>query len=73
LPFKQKPKSVSDYQNNLFLAVQDIWTEMYVDELPPAEIEFIIKRDVEEVMDDIRKWALKDLHEQTAYHKRKMR
>ena len=73
MTFKQKPKSVEDYQNNLYNAVADIWTGMYVDELPPAEIKFIILRDVGEVMEDLRKYALKDLHDQTSYHKRKMR
>jgi hypothetical protein len=73
LPFKQKPKSVADYQNNLYLAVGDIWTDMYVDEWTPEEIKFILLRDVTEIMNDYSKWALKDLHKQTSHEKRKMR
>ena len=73
-PFVSTPKNPDDYQENLWMAVEDIWTEMYATyEMSPPEIRSRINASVKTYVDDMQDYAYKDLHGLSAHKRRKLR
>jgi len=72
--FNLRPKSPDDYENNLWVAIEDMYVDMFATAgMTPEEIEEIIQRDVRIYVDEMRQWTLKEVHKQTAPQKRKYR
>ena len=73
-PYRKTAKTPDDYETNLWLAVEDIWTEMYVSyDMNPPEIRSRILEMVQGYCEEMRDYALKDLHGMTAQKRRKLR
>ena len=68
-------KSVEDdYEHNLWMATQDIWTEMYATfEMPFDEIRERILDMIQTYIDFNRQYAVKDFHQMSATKRRKHR
>jgi len=63
-----------DYKNNLWFAVQDIWTAMYSEtNMKPSAINSLILRDVRIYCQEMERFAMKDLHGMSAHKRRKLR
>ena len=73
-PFRKSPKTPDDYKKNLWMAIEDIWTEMYATyEMSPPEIRARINSDVKFYIDEMQDFAYKDLHGLSAHKRRKLR
>jgi len=68
-------KSVEDdYEHNVWMAIEDIWVEMYTSfDMPPEEIRGRIEFMVDAYIQFIEKETAKDLHRMSAHKKRKYR
>jgi len=71
--FVQNPKKVDHYLQNLNQAVEDLYAEMYVDDISPSEIKKTIIDNAKVTIDYWEKWSLKNLHKESSYQKRKFR
>ena len=71
--FVQNPKKVDNYLQNLNQAVEDLFAEMYVDEISASEIRKTINHNVKITIDYWEKWSRDNLHKQSSYQKRKLR
>ena len=73
-PYRKSPKTPDDYQKNLWMSVEDIWTEMYATyEMSPPEIRSRINASVKTYIDDMQDYAYKDLHGLSPQKRRKLR
>ena len=72
-PYKTTAISESDYDYNLWLAIEDIWTEMYVSDMTPQEIKAHLVNTMKIYCDEMKKYAHKDLHGMSAHKRRKLR
>ena len=73
-PYRKTAKTPDDYETNLWLAVEDIWTEMYASyDMNPPEIRTRIIDSVNRHCEEMREYAMKDLHGMSAHKRRKLR
>jgi hypothetical protein len=70
---KMVEKTVAEYQDGLWRAVEEIWTDMYVNDYTPPEIKSLILGYVKIYCDDMKKFAQKELHHISAHKRRKLR
>ena len=71
--FVQDPKKVDHYLQNLDQSVEDLYAEMYVDDISPSEIRKTINHNVKNTIDYWEKWSHNNLHKQSSHEKRKYR
>ena len=72
-PYKTTAISEADYDYNLWLAIEDIWTEMYVSDMTPQAIKALLVDTMKIYCDEMKKFAQKETHGISAHKRRKLR
>ena len=70
---KMAEKTVAQYQDELWRAIEEMWTDMYVNDYDPPEIKTLILGYVKIFCDEMKRFAQKDLHGMSAKKRRALR
>jgi hypothetical protein len=66
-------KTVDQFRDAMWRAVEEMWTDMYVSDMDAPEIKALMVRDVKIYCDEMKRFAQKDLHGMSAKKRRALR